>query len=149
MRFVVKAIIIGGVLPGFLGASCSGSAFFAPADSVSVSVVLRGAKKLRVNTTFRGSLTTAVVGTGLVDFLAVCERYVSTVSLGPGSRHPGPFIPLRFFFHCAIFSACALIFKTAFSSFSVTMYIPKGALKNGLPCTALQNFLCSPPHYSQ
>jgi hypothetical protein len=39
-----------------------------------MSVVLRGAKKLRVNTDFGGSIATADVGTGLVDFLAVCEE---------------------------------------------------------------------------
>jgi hypothetical protein len=55
----------------FLRASCSGSAFSAPVVSVSISVVLRGAKKLRVNTVFGGSLTAADVGTVLVDFLAV------------------------------------------------------------------------------
>jgi hypothetical protein len=73
MRFVVEAITIGGALPDFLGASCSGSAFSAPVVSVSMPVVLRGGKKLRVNTTFGVSLTAADVGTGLVDFLAVCE----------------------------------------------------------------------------
>jgi hypothetical protein len=40
---------------------------------VSMSAVLRGAKSLRVNTTFGGSLTDADIGTGLVDFLAVNE----------------------------------------------------------------------------
>jgi hypothetical protein len=44
MRFVVEVIIIGGSLFGFLGASCSGSAFSASVVSVSISVVLRGAK---------------------------------------------------------------------------------------------------------
>jgi hypothetical protein len=65
--------------------------FSAPVVSVSMSIVLRGAKKLRVNTAFGGSLTAADVGTDLVDFLAVC-----VVSLLPGSRRPGPLIPLRF-----------------------------------------------------
>jgi hypothetical protein len=36
MRFAVEVIIIGGGLPDFLGASCSGSEFFAPLDSVSM-----------------------------------------------------------------------------------------------------------------
>jgi hypothetical protein len=34
---------------------------------MSMSVVLRGTKKLLVNTAFGGSLTAADVGTGLVD----------------------------------------------------------------------------------
>jgi hypothetical protein len=73
MRFVVEVIITGGGLPGLLGVSCSGSAFSVTVVSVSMSVVLRGAKKLQVNTAFGGSLTDTDVGTGLVDFLAVCE----------------------------------------------------------------------------
>jgi hypothetical protein len=73
MRFVVEVITICGGLPDFLGASCSGNVFSAPAVSVSMSVVLRGAKKLRINTAFGGSLTATDVGTGLVDFLAVCK----------------------------------------------------------------------------
>jgi hypothetical protein len=73
MRFVVEVIIVGGGLPGFLEASCSGSVFSVPIVSVSTSVVLRGAKKLQINISFGGSLTAVDVGTGLADFLAVCE----------------------------------------------------------------------------
>jgi hypothetical protein len=73
MRFVVDVITISGSLPGFLGASCSGSVFSALAVSVSMSVVLLGAKNLQVNTAIGGSLTAADAGTGLVDFLAVNE----------------------------------------------------------------------------
>jgi hypothetical protein len=40
---------------------------------VSVLVVLRNAKNLRVSIAFGDSLTAADVGTGLVDFLVVCE----------------------------------------------------------------------------
>jgi hypothetical protein len=50
MRFVVEVIIIGGGLPGFLGAFCSSSMFSAPIVSMSVSVVVKGAKKVRVDT---------------------------------------------------------------------------------------------------
>jgi hypothetical protein len=46
MRFVVEVIIIGGGLSGFLGVSYSGNAFSAAVVSMSVSVALRGAKKL-------------------------------------------------------------------------------------------------------
>jgi hypothetical protein len=73
MRFLVEAFTVGGGLPDFLGCSCYGSVFLAPVISVLMSVVLRDAKKLRVNLAFGGSLTAAGVGTGLVDFLAVCE----------------------------------------------------------------------------
>jgi hypothetical protein len=54
MGFVVEVIIIDGSLPGFLGASCSGSAFYTHVVSMSMSVVLRSAKKLLVNTAFGG-----------------------------------------------------------------------------------------------
>lgn len=41
---------------------------------MSMSVFLRGVKKLQVNTAFGGSLTAADVGTSLADFLALCDR---------------------------------------------------------------------------
>jgi hypothetical protein len=72
-RFPVEVIIIGGGQPDFLGASCSGSAFSAPGVSASMSVILRDAKKLRIKAAFGGSLAAADDGTGLVDYLAVCE----------------------------------------------------------------------------
>jgi hypothetical protein len=74
--------------------------FSASLVSVSMSVVLRGAKKLQVNTDFGGSLTVVDVGTGLVAFLALCEELLelySCVSLFHGSC-PGPLSPLRFCF---------------------------------------------------
>jgi hypothetical protein len=73
MRFMVEVIIICGDLPGFLRASCSGSAFSASVVSLSMSVALRGAKNLQVDTAFGGSLAAADVGTGLFYFLAACE----------------------------------------------------------------------------
>jgi hypothetical protein len=73
MRFVVEAIYIGGGLPELLGASCSGSALSAPVVSVSMSIVLRSAKKSQVDIALGDNLTTADVGTSLADFLAVCE----------------------------------------------------------------------------
>jgi hypothetical protein len=79
MRFVVQVIIIGCGIPDFLRSSCSGSVFSALVVSVSMSVaLLRSAKKLLANTDFGTSLTTADVGTGLVDFLAVCEVLLET-----------------------------------------------------------------------
>jgi hypothetical protein len=46
-----------------------------------MSVVLRGAKKLKVNTEFGGSLNVADVGTGLVAFLAVCKELLRVIPL--------------------------------------------------------------------
>jgi hypothetical protein len=63
MWFVVEVITVGGGLLCFLGASCSGSAFCASVIPVSLSIVLRGAKNLRVNTAFGSSLTAADVWT--------------------------------------------------------------------------------------
>jgi hypothetical protein len=73
MSFVVEVFTIGGSLPDFLEASFSGRPFSAPSVSVSMSVVLRGVKKLRANAAFGGSLTPADVETGLSEFLADCE----------------------------------------------------------------------------
>jgi hypothetical protein len=70
---VVEVITIGDGLSDFLGASCSDRVFHAPAVSVSMAVILRGAKKLRVYTAFEGSMKAANIGTVLVEFLADCE----------------------------------------------------------------------------
>jgi hypothetical protein len=67
------SITIGGGLPDFLGVPYSGSVFSASSVSLSMSVVLRGAKKLQVNIAFGGSLTAVDVGTALIEFLAACE----------------------------------------------------------------------------
>jgi hypothetical protein len=96
MTVVVEVMTVDGGLPGFLGASCSDSAFSTPVVSVSMSVVLRGAKKLQAGTAFGCSFTAADVGTELVDLLAACVRYASSVSFGPRSCHPRPLIPLGF-----------------------------------------------------
>jgi hypothetical protein len=72
---VVEVTTVGGRLPDFLGVSCSGNVFTALVFSLSMSVVLRGAKELRVNTAFGGSFTTADGGSGLAYFLAVCMYY--------------------------------------------------------------------------
>jgi hypothetical protein len=73
---LVEVIAIGGGLPNFLGASYSGSAFSSPVVSVSMSVIVRGAKKLRVNTAFGGNLTALDVETGLFNCLVVCEVFL-------------------------------------------------------------------------
>jgi hypothetical protein len=74
-----EVISILGGLPGFLGASYSDTVFSAPVVSISM-LVLRDGKKLRVNTDFGDSLTAADFGTGLVDFLAVCEVLLEITS---------------------------------------------------------------------
>jgi hypothetical protein len=126
MRFVEEVITIRGGLPDFLGASCSGGVLSVPVVFVSISVLLRGAKKMQVTTAFGGSLTVANVETGLVDFLAVYEVSLrdlplaflylrEVVSLGHSTKvlFTTPFCP-----------ACALTLRAAFSSFSVTVYMP-------------------------
>jgi hypothetical protein len=47
MSFVTEVINIGGGVPDFLGVSCCGKLFSVVVIPVSMSVVLRGAKKLR------------------------------------------------------------------------------------------------------
>lgn len=47
MRFVVEVIITGGGLSEFLGACFSDNVFSVPVGSVSLSIVLRGAKIMR------------------------------------------------------------------------------------------------------
>jgi hypothetical protein len=59
MRFMVEVITVGGGLSDLLGGHWSGSAFSTPVVCVSMSVVLRGVKKVRVNPVFRGNLTAA------------------------------------------------------------------------------------------
>jgi hypothetical protein len=68
-------------------------------DSVSMSLDMRGAKKLRVITALVVSLPAADFGADIVDFLgsARCHyRYASGVSLLPGNCYRGPLIPMRF-----------------------------------------------------
>jgi hypothetical protein len=67
---MVEVITLG----GGLGASCSGRLFSVPVDSVSMSLVVRGAKKLRVITALVGSLPAADFGTDIVDFLAQSSK---------------------------------------------------------------------------
>jgi hypothetical protein len=74
-------IITGGGLPSFLGAPCTGGVFSAPVVTVSMSMVMRGAKKLRVNSAFGSTLTSADVGASFVDFLAVCEVLIRDMPL--------------------------------------------------------------------
>jgi hypothetical protein len=72
MNFMVQVITIGDGLRDFLGASFSGR-FSVSVDSVSMSLVLRCAKKLRVNTVLVGSLLAADFGADVIDFLSVRE----------------------------------------------------------------------------
>jgi hypothetical protein len=72
-RFGANEICCRSHLPNFLGTTCSSSAFSAPAVSVSMPVVLRGAKKLLVNTAIVGRLKAADVGICLDDFFPSVE----------------------------------------------------------------------------
>jgi hypothetical protein len=66
---------------------------------VSMSMVMRCAKKLRFNTAFGDILTAAYIEAAFVDFLAVCEVLLGICLLRlllHGSRRPGSLIPLRF-----------------------------------------------------
>jgi hypothetical protein len=127
MRFEAEVIVIDGCLPDFLGASCSDRVFYASIVSMSMLVFLRGAKNLRINTSFGGSLTAVDVGTDLVHSLAVCDVSLELCFLC--------FYNSRKSLSCAIGSnevllaaplcpAYALIIRTAFISFSVTVYMP-------------------------
>jgi hypothetical protein len=75
IRSMVEVITIGGGLSHFLGASCSVRVFSAPVASVSMSMSLvqRGAKKLRVMAALVGALSAADFGIDIVDFLVVSE----------------------------------------------------------------------------
>jgi hypothetical protein len=85
-------ITIGGSLPGFLGATCSGRVFSALAMSVSMSVVLRCAKKLRVNSCGCREHFSRLLGC----LGGIIKRYASCVTLLLGTRRPGQLISLRF-----------------------------------------------------
>jgi hypothetical protein len=119
MGFVVEIITIGGSLPGFLRASCSGSAFAAPVVSMSISVVLRGVKKLRGSIAFGGSLTAVDVGTGLVNFLALYEvsleiwllHLFTSRKLSSQAIHS-----TEIWFTAPLCPACAFILRMAFGS---------------------------------
>jgi hypothetical protein len=151
MRFVVEVITIVGDLPEFLGASSFGSAFSAPVVSVFMSVVLKGAKKLRVNADFGGILAAADVGTGLIDFLSpkYDSRYAPYVYLLAESSRAGPLNPLTF---CSLYH------------FVLPVHVPSGrpSVHLVLPCTChkerykaasylelRKDLLCSPPRHSQ
>jgi hypothetical protein len=73
INFVVEVITIGDGLPDFLGTSCSGRVFSVPAVSMVMSLVLTGAKKLRVGPAFGVCLTDVDIGTDLLDYMFVSE----------------------------------------------------------------------------
>jgi hypothetical protein len=92
-----------------------------------MSVALRGAKKLQVNISFCGSLRAADFGTALVDFLAVCDvlleiYYLRLVTSWKSSNWAADSTEVQF--TARLYPARALIFKAAFSSFRVTVYMP-------------------------
>jgi hypothetical protein len=122
MRLVVEVISIGGGLRDILGAFCSSIAFSAPVVSLSVSVVLRGAKKLRVNTALGGRFRATDVGIGLVEFLAACEVSLEVYLLRLFTSWKSSSWSVdstEVLFTAPLRPACALTFRTAFSLFSV------------------------------
>jgi hypothetical protein len=125
MSFVVEFVIIGGGLPCFLGAFCSGSVFSAPIAFVSKSV-LRSAKKLLVDTAFGGSLTAADVVTGLFDFLAIYSLLLDICLLRVfiSWKSSSWAVHSNDVLLSTALCPASLNFRTAFSSFSVTMYMP-------------------------
>jgi hypothetical protein len=80
--------------------------FFASVVSIPISVVLRTAKNLAVNTDLVGSLRDVDAGTCLVDFVAFCEvlleirflrLFISYKSSSPGSLIPPKFCSVHHF----------------------------------------------------
>jgi hypothetical protein len=98
--------------------------FSAPEVSVSMPVVLRGAKPLRVGTAFGGILKAADIGTVLVEFLAYCEvsselrllRFFASRKSSSWVVHSDEVL-----FNESLCFACSL---TAFISVCVTVYMP-------------------------
>lgn len=122
-----KVIIIAGGLPGFLGACFSDRVSSALIVSVSMTVVLRGVKNLRVNVAFEGSLTAAGVGTGLSHFLVVSSVLLQVCILRHVTFWKSPSCAVdstEVLFVTPLCPACAHIFWTPFSSFSVIVYMP-------------------------
>jgi hypothetical protein len=74
MKFVIEIIVIAGGLPDFLGAFSSSGIFSVPVVSMSMSLVLRGAKKLRVGTAFGDIFTAATTATDFSHLLC-CVKY--------------------------------------------------------------------------
>jgi hypothetical protein len=142
MSFVVVVIFIVVGLPAFMGASYTCNVLSALVVSVSMSLVRRGAKKLRVQHWFWWQLNRCRCWlTGLVDFLVVCEVLLensSCVSLLPGSR-PGPLIPLTFF-HCTTSSCLWTLLQDCLHFICVTIYSPQRALKSVFLSRPLQTF---------
>lgn len=95
-----------------------------PVVSMSISVVLRDAKKFWVNTDFGGSLTVVDIGTGLV--WAVCKvlleicllHFFTSWKLLPWANDS-----IQIFLTLPLCASCAVTFRTAFNSFSVTMLL--------------------------
>jgi hypothetical protein len=124
MRFVIEVLIIGGSFSGFLEDSCSDTVFSAPVVTMSMPVVLRGAKELRVTADFGGILTAADIGTCLVNFLAVYE---------------------------VLFEICLLRLFTYWNSMSWVVDSTEVLFTAQLyPASALHKIsICYPPRYSQ
>lgn len=111
-----------------------------------MSLCLRSAKKLRSITTFGGSSTATDVMTGLFGlrlFARYYYRYASCVSLLPGSRRPGPLIPLRSL-SLRYFVMLGTHLHDGLQSIHCYRAHAIKSTKKGSPSTALQILVCSP-----
>jgi hypothetical protein len=111
---VVKVIAIGGGLPDFLGASCSGSVFSASAVFVRKSYELV-------------FLEDGDAGTSFVEFLDVSEVPIEIYLLRRFiSRKSSSWTveSTEILFTALLCPACALTFRTVFSLFCVTVCMP-------------------------
>jgi hypothetical protein len=93
------------------------TSFTAPVMFISISVVQSGAKKLRIDIAFGGSLTAADVGTSLADFFAVYEvsLEICLLRLFTSWKSSWAVDSTEVLFTTPLYPACAL----AFSLFSV------------------------------
>jgi hypothetical protein len=118
---VVEVIAIGGGLPDLWEPLAPG---VDPVVSVSMPVLPRGAKKLRVDTASGGSLKATDMGTVLVEFLADCQVLTKLHLLRfftPRKSSSWAIDSDEVLFNESLCFAYAL---TAFSSITVTVYMP-------------------------
>jgi hypothetical protein len=126
MGFVVEVTTIVGGLLDFLGASFSSRVLSVSVDSVSMSLVLRGEKNLRVITVLVGSLPAADFAADVIDFLAVCEasleirllRLFTSWKSSSWATNSNEVLVTA-----SHFPAYTFTFRTACSSFNISVYM--------------------------
>jgi hypothetical protein len=119
--------------------------FPVPVASMCVPLVLRGAKKLRVHTAFGVCFTVVDIGTDFVDFMVVSEASLEIRLLRHFTSWKSSSWAVdsnEVLFAAPLCPAYVFTFRTARSSFSVTVYMPQSALKRGLPSKNFATF-CS------